>query len=478
MAELEKKDSQESNNQKKQWLSETFNWFSRNKNFIQDVWDILSAQEKWPDELNNLKKEYENRLEKTSYKKHFNSLIFIIDYINKEEGNVYVISIIKEFAESSMNAKEQRNELRKELEVNPKQKQVAKKNTDTWKSSSEKVVKTPEKIDNTKLLINYKWQVVSVLTSLEEVISNRDKNTWFVNTLIDDWVQLINNIRGSTVETWKQIYQQTFEQVKSKIIQIEKELLKVDFNDLSPDEKLKYQSIMTSISEIKKMEIWDVWVLNSIIASIKSTPESLESSYYWVVWTWKWVIEWTKDMIVWVLDISKFILKYSWSLVWIDSEYKTEVNNQASKIWDFIQKEGFSWLWDEIYNAIWKEMDTISKLPKNEQSEAIWKLSWKVISLLLLIKWSVVASWKVSEMTDKIWRISKQLEKVSLKWASSAKRTAKLTEFFNVASRTKNTSYAIEVFLNWPAETFIWAAWVKSFSVLFEWLRAKWASIW
>jgi len=30
-----------------------------------------------------------------------------------------------------MNAKEQRNELRKELEVNPKQKQVAKKNTDT-----------------------------------------------------------------------------------------------------------------------------------------------------------------------------------------------------------------------------------------------------------------------------------------------------------------------------------------------------------
>ncbi|MDD3144510.1 MAG: hypothetical protein PHV23_00200 [Candidatus Gracilibacteria bacterium] len=476
MPELENKDSQESNNQKKQSLSETFNWFSKNKNFIQDVGDILSAQEKGQNELNNLKKEYENRLENTIYKKHFNSLIFIIDYINKEEGNVYVISTIKEFVESSINSKNKRSELQREVESNPKQRQVTKKTSDIGKISPEKQEKLVEKKDNAKILSNYKGQVISVLKNLEDIIANRDENTGFVNALIDDGVHLINNISGSTVETGKQIYQQSFDQVKSRIFQIEKEILKVDFNTLSPEEKLRYNEILVSIKEIKEMKIGDVGVLNSIIASIKSTPESLESAYYGAVGTGEGVIEGTKNMITGVFDITVFILKYSGSLVGIDSKYKTEVNNQASKIWDFMQKEGFSGLSDEVYNAIGKEMDNIAKLPKNEQAEAIGKLSGKVISLLLVIKGAVAASGKVGEMTGKIGRISRLLEKLSVKGASGSNRAMKLAEFFNTASKIKNISYAIEVFLNGPAETVIGIAGAKTFSALFMGLKTKGAS--
>lgn len=479
MSELEKIPTSE----KWKSLTETFDWFAKNEYFINDVWDILKAFEKWQDNLQDLKSEYESKLQISKYKNHYRSLIFIIDYINQEKGNVYVIKTIRDFAETSLSLKKQRADLKKEVEANPKQKQVSEKDakkTDTniWQEKKEKPEQTPEKKDNFKTLATYKWQVIWVLSNLEEIIANRDENTWFVNALIDDSVHLINNISWTSVETWKQIYQKSFEQVKSRIIQIEKEVLKIDLKTLSPDEILRYQAIINSISEIKKMEIWDVWVLNSIIASIKSTPESIESWYHWVVWTWIWIIEWTKSIITWVFDISIFILKYTWSLVWIDSKYKTEVNKQAWQIWDFVQKEGMSSLWDQVYNAIWKEMDNIAKLPKNEQAEAIWKLSWKVISLLLLIKWAIAASWKVWEMTSKIWRISKLLEKLSVKWASWSDRAIKLAEFFNTTSKIKNISYAIEVFLNWPAETIIWIAWAKTFNALFMWLKAKGASTW
>lgn len=101
MSELEKIPTSE----KWKSLTETFDWFAKNEYFINDVWDILKAFEKWQDNLQDLKSEYESKLQISKYKNHYRSLIFIIDYINQEKGNVYVIKTIRDFAETSLSLK-------------------------------------------------------------------------------------------------------------------------------------------------------------------------------------------------------------------------------------------------------------------------------------------------------------------------------------------------------------------------------------
>lgn len=57
------------------------------------------------------------------------------------------------------------------------------------------------------------------------------------------------------------------------------------------------------------------------------------------------------------------------------SSMETEFNTQAWIIYDFVKKESLSWIGNKVYEAIWNEMDRISKLPTEKQAQAIWEIA-------------------------------------------------------------------------------------------------------
>ncbi|MDD2907182.1 MAG: hypothetical protein PHH98_00940 [Candidatus Gracilibacteria bacterium] len=194
MTEVPNIDKHKNNPEKSQSLSETFNWFANNKYFIQDVGDILLAEKSGPEELAKLKKEYENKLETTNYKKHFNSLVFLINFINEEKGNVYVIETIKDFVDSSMVFKKQREELKKEVENNPKKDKSTTKKSESSISSISTNAKTEVKKDSDKKTIvenkspeaqkesvDTKPELEKIIGELSNILNQNEKNLGLKN---------------------------------------------------------------------------------------------------------------------------------------------------------------------------------------------------------------------------------------------------------------------------------------------------------
>jgi hypothetical protein len=110
---LDFRNTKESNNKENNELKEVFNWFSNNEHFLNDVKDILNEQSKGANALKQLEEQYKTRLETTSYKKHFNSLLTIIHFLS-ETGKPEVIDNLLQVVNTKNEVRKHHEEVERE----------------------------------------------------------------------------------------------------------------------------------------------------------------------------------------------------------------------------------------------------------------------------------------------------------------------------------------------------------------------------
>lgn len=184
---------------------------------------------------------------------------------------------------------------------------------------------------------------------------------------------------------------------------------------------------------------------------ISQIPQNLKYSAHAVKWEAIWLYEGTKAIVTWSVELLKFMVKYPFC-----SEYRQEINNQAVKIYDFVEKEWLNWVWNKVYEAIWKEMDRISKLPPEKQAQAIWEIAWNVISMLAVIK----AGTTIATKLWKVWQAESLITRAEAVWNTA--RAEKVREIAWSLLASKNWLKAFDIILTWVAE-----------SILLKWLSVS-----
>lgn len=374
---------------------------------------------------------------------------------------------------------------------------------------------------------------------MQDVQKSMELNTWIINK----WIDLI------AWWEWKQAYQNSIDWYKK---QIENEVSKFEKKfGLSPDslnKKLEQNKselkiwIAPTEEQLKQYEIllWQKEVLlnrglksvqfDKMVENSYETVKSWEvrdNAIAWMKWMWEiWV-----DMAKWVFDITLLLWKYLngniWRLLdlaWIDSskfyidpKNADEIEWQFKSIQTFLKWVDLSSLPWEVVNAIWKEFTKIWQLKWAEQAEAIWKLSWVVISLIwmywawktLLSKWAEIEAWLVenawkawevaisqasnAEKIIKAERIAKKLLERGQEWSIRAEKVQNalwklveenfwLEKTAQLLSGEKFLLYKaqtvveiLDLVTNWAWEKLIWAVLSKSLKWSLLLLKKWWA---
>lgn len=184
---------------------------------------------------------------------------------------------------------------------------------------------------------------------------------------------------------------------------------------------------------------------------IDQIPQNLNYTAHAIKWEVIWLYEWGKAIITWSIDLLTFMIKYPFN-----SKYRQEINKQAEIIYDFVKKEWLSWVGNKVYEAVWKEMDRISKLPPEKQSQAIWEIAWNVISMLAVIKVGTTVA-------SKLWKVGQAERLVGQAEATwNIARAEKVREIAQTLLASKRWLQSFEIILTWVAE-----------SVLLKWLSVS-----
>lgn len=426
-------------------IQETFKWFGTDEGFLNDVWSLLK---KYKDTKNI----QENSIHVTKIdKKYAVELQTIAKYLS-EGGS---ISFIQELYELSL-WRQQREKLKKEMWKWP-----------LWhqKIENENIQKN---IQIKQELKKYTFLLANIQTALKSIIEQRDENTGLMSQAFDAiwW--------SYWLETGDDIYQDIFKNQKNRLKRLKTELLKMkeDIHFLNNENIEEYQKILRESQKIEQMELGTISPLKSIKNSILALPESTQLAWNGTKWIIEWSVNGVKTVLTSALDVSIFLLKLSASWYGINSQYKYEVHNQAQIIWNYMQEQKLSWMWNQVVDILGTEMTRILNLPSNEQSKAIWNLSWNVIGYIASLQGTMMVSAKVMEMGGKVARIQSAIEKLNLKWLSQSQRAQKLSVFFQEASQWNNLAKTLEIFLNGPAETLIWASAMKAYLASYELLKS------
>ena len=79
-------------------------------------------------------------------------------------------------------------------------------------------------------------------------------------------------------------------------------------------------------------------------------------------------------IIMGTIDLTKFMVKYSGSLIGIHPEYKEKIDSQASQIYAWMQKEGMTGMGESVRDLIMKEMDRIVQESAAKRAEIVTKM--------------------------------------------------------------------------------------------------------
>lgn len=154
----------------------------------------------------------------------------------------------------------------------------------------------------------------------------------------------------------------------------------------------------------------------------------------------KWGFEVAKWVVMSALDLTEFIWNYSKSFFTWNEQYRKEIYDQISIIWEVL-KEIDS---EIVVNVLKQEMDKIAALPSEQQAKAIWQISWNVI-------WTLASMWalaKIPKVAAKLKTI-RNAESISV-WTKISIDTARASLFV----------------LWWPAEKVIWKSLSSSYKKL------------
>lgn len=427
-------------------IQETFSWFGTDERFLNAVGNLL--------------KNFKNGNDISKYtletSKNEKSYAIELQTIAKYLSQSWNIHFVQELYQVSQ-LRQQRETLKREM----------------WKApfSNEKNEneKNQKNIQVKQILKKHTDALDNIQTTLKSIIQQRDENTWVMS-------QVFDAIWGSYgMETGDDIYQDIFKKQKNRLKRLKIEVLsmKEDIHFLNDENIGEYQKILKEIQKIEQIHLGSVSPLVSMKNSILALPESAELAWNGTKWVIEWSVNWVKTVLTSALDVSIFLLKFSASWYGINSQYKYEVHNQAQLIWNYVQEQKISGIWNQLWDILGSEMTKILNLPQKEQAKAIWNLSGNVIGYIATLQGSMMATQKVMDMWSKIARIESNLEKLNLKWLSQSQRSQKLALFFQEANQSKNLAKSLEVFLNGPAETLIWAYGVKTYLASYELLKTS-----
>ncbi len=114
-------------------------------------------------------------------------------------------------------------------------------------------------------------------------------------------------------------------------------------------------------------------------------------------------------------------------------EYREKINKQAEEIYDWWDKNGTGKAVELLEEALRKEMDRISKLPSEQQSEAIGNIAGNVIGMLSVMK----AGGAIISKMKHLKKADATLERVVNSTKSSAKRVEKVTKLHKKATQVR-----------------------------------------
>lgn len=331
---------------------------------------------------------------------------------------------------------------------------------------------------------------------MQDVQKDMETNTGYYNKMIDlaSWW------------TWQKSYESAMANYKQ---QIEKSISKFEKKfGLSPDslnkkseqsnnelkiwikpteEQLKQYEMLLGQKEILlNKELKSVQVNKMIENSVDSLKswEVTNNAVSWVEWLAEWSVESVKWVVWWTFDLAKLILKYEWGVYWkilnniwvsknilktihLDPDYKDEIDNQVKSIYDYVEKNWITWVWKELWNAIWNEFKKIWELKWEEQAKAIWNLSWKIIWMLSILKWWMSIASNLETLSAKWSKVVELMEKWRHLW--------KLWDISAKINRAKTIIQIADVISNWVWESLLWAVLSKALSSSLALLKEWWA---
>ncbi len=314
---------------------------------------------------------------------------------------------------------------------------------------------TPEKI-----LARYEIRLKWVQEWMKNIRTSRDENTWFFNVITDDVVGALWGDTGKAL--YESAHTSTKKLASEAIIQLDKDCRNIVFSGNGYD---RYIAIRSQLEQCAWQKLWEPNSLLAIKNSVTDLPQATHNLMHGVVGEVKWGYNVMKGMVTGVADLTLFMGKYivSWyqSMGW-DTTNSEKMNaqigqvfNQMGKVYDFVEQNGFSGMWDAVSKALKQEWDKIMALPPNKQADAIGQLAGNVIGALTLMKWGMMLAWKVSSLWGKTAQAERIAAKFAERWATGSKRAEQAAELGKEAARAKNVFLAADKILNGPAESLI-----------------------
>ncbi len=311
-------------------------------------------------------------------------------------------------------------------------------------------------INNSKKLNSIKSQVAQIKDNLNQIQKALNWSTSLSLKAIDSAVWLF------TDNTVFNNYKNTFNNTKNQAEDILNKLIQ-DFKwkKLHIDQRNIYDSLIKELSQIQQLKLESTWIIRMTANEVLQTTDKLKFFHEWIKWETEWIVDWFIWIAVWSVELAKFMIKYSFS-----EKYRSKINTEAKKIFNYCSQNWLSWVSDKVYRALKTEMDKIAKLPPEKQAEAIWKIAWNVISVIWVIKWATVVTSELWNIWGKIQKAEKLITKASI--ANNTERVAKINEMLQSLLKSQRWLQAFDVLLTWVAETallkWLWAS--------FKWISA------
>lgn len=312
--------------------------------------------------------------------------------------------------------------------------------------------------------------IESSVKSLEEQ-SKQIQQSYKSNTdIISKWVDIAVGVFWG--ETVKDIYESSISRIREQAKRDETKLLEeISKNILHPEISQKAQELRLRLLHLQWKELESVSIAQ--LAQNTDVEQVYINALYGLKWEVKWVYHWLKGIITWAFDLASFMVKYSGSMLGVHPEYKEKIDAQASTLYDWLKKEWMIGISDQIGKLIEQEMKRISKLPQEEQAEAIGNIAGYIISMLTAIK----AGTMIIEKTGKVSRQITIESALAKKWWETVQRTERLAKLADLSEKAKRGKVALQganVFLNWVAESMIGYSLAKNISILFAMIETKW----
>ncbi len=303
----------------------------------------------------------------------------------------------------------------------------------------------------------------SSIHSLEEQ-GRLINNSYKKNTdLIWKWVdKLLGVFWGETVE---KIY-------KDQIINIQQQAKKL-LTELHAETLTQEQKVR--LERLKDGKLEDIWVMQMIQNT--DMKQAIVNTGYAVKWEFIGTLHGLQVMITGVFDLAIFMGKYTESILGIHPEYKEKINEQASQLYDWIKKEWRIWVQDKIFELIDQEMIRISKLPQEDQAEAIGNIAGNIIGMLTGIKVGLSLANKSWEMAKKVAQVTRITEKLAQRATINTTRMTQVENLWKQAWYIRIGSSIAEKTLNGIAESLIWYGFAKWLSVTWELIRNSTVSV-